>query len=230
MRPRQQIPRIDVGPLLHVFDMDGTLMMGAATVELSRHMGRLGDATNLEQEWLRGEVGEIAFWQRALQLWDGVTEEQVDQAFEAAMWMEGVREVFDDIRRRGERSIVISQSPHFFVRRLECWGADATFGSDIRLGEPVTAKSTLQAEDKLLITQHVLGQWGLSNQDCIAYGDSSSDIALFRWLPNTVAVNARGPLADLAVKSYVGDDLRQAYILGRSLVDEDEWNKNNLVK
>jgi len=222
MQPRQQIPRIDVGPLLHVFDMDGTLMMGAATVELSRHMGRLGDATNLEQEWLLGEVGEIAFWQRALQLWDGVTEEQVDQAFEAAMWMEGVREVFDDIRRRGERSIVISQSPHFFVRRLERWGADATFGSDIRLGEPVTAKSTLQAEDKLLITQHVLGQWGLSNQDCIAYGDSSSDIALFRWLPNTVAVNAREPLTDLAVKSYVGDDLRQAYILGRSLVDEDE--------
>lgn len=81
---------------------------------------------------------------------------------------------------------------------------------------------TLQPEDKVLITEHVLEQWGLSPKQCVAYGDSSSDIALFRWLPNTVAVNARGPLADLAIKSYVGDDLREAYTLGRSLVDDDE--------
>ncbi|ORW64220.1 haloacid dehalogenase [Mycobacterium saskatchewanense] len=221
LQPRQSIPPLGVGRLLHVFDMDGTLMMGAATVELCRHMGRLADAITLEQEWVGGEVGEITFWERALQLWEGVTEEQVDQAFEDAMWMEGLREVFDDIDQRGERSIVISQSPHFFVRRLERWGVHATFGSDIRLGERVTADSTLQAEDKLLITQHVLAQWGLSPRQCVAYGDSSSDVALFQWLPNTVAVNARAPLTDLAAKSYTGEDLRKVYLLGRSLIDQD---------
>ena len=68
----------------------------------------------------------------------------------------------------------------------------------------------------------MLGQWGVSAANCVAYGDSSSDIDLFRWLPNTVGVNAKGPLADLAVKAYEGNDLRKAYALGRSLVDENE--------
>lgn len=222
MHPRQSIPPMQVGPLLHVFDMDGTLLMGAAVVELSRHVGRFAEAMEIEGAYLRGEIEEIPFWSRALALWHGVTEEEIDQAFEAAMWMQGVREVFDDIHRRGERSIVISQSPHFFVRRLERWGAHATFGSNIQLGETVIANSTLLAEDKVSITQDILELWGLSPTDCVAYGDSASDVALFSWLPNTVAVNARGPLADLAAKSYVGDDLRKAYLLGRSLVDEDD--------
>ncbi|BBX62231.1 hypothetical protein MSAS_14050 [Mycobacterium saskatchewanense] len=219
MHPLQPIPPIDVGPLLHVFDMDGTLLMGAAVVELSRYVGRFAEAMEIEEAYLRGEIDEIPFWSRALELWHDVTEDQVDRAFDAAMWMHGVREVFDDIHRRGERSIVISQSPHFFVRRLERWGAHATFGSNIRIGETVAPNSTLLAEDKVSITRGILALWGLSATDCIAYGDSRSDVALFSWLPNTVGVNAREPLTDLAARSYVGNDLREAYGLGRSLVD-----------
>jgi phosphoserine phosphatase len=218
----QSIPPVEPGALLHVFDMDGTLLMGAATVEISRYLGRLADGMAIEEAWLRGAIDNLAFWNRALEIWDGITEEQIDGAFEAAVWIKGIREVFRDIHDRGERSIVISQSPHFFVKRLERWGAHATFGSDLRLGEKLREDPTLQPKDKQLITQHVLGQWGVSAGNCLAYGDSSSDIDLFRWLPNTVGVNAKGPLADLAVKAYEGNDLRKAYALGRSLVDENE--------
>lgn len=217
----QSIPPVEPGALLHVFDMDGTLLMGAATVEISRHLGRLADGMAIEEAWLRGAIDNLDFWNRALEIWDGITEEQIDGAFEAAVWIKGIREVFRDIHDRGERSIVISQSPHFFVKRLERWGADATFGSDLRLGEELREDPTLQPKDKQVITQHVLGQWGVSAANCVAYGDSSSDIDLFRWLPNTVAVNAKGPLADLAATAYEGEDLRDAYIRGRSLVDEN---------
>lgn len=221
MLPRQSIPPIEVGRLLHVFDMDGTLLMGSATVEISRHIGRLAAAAEIEDAWLRGEIDDIPFWNRALELWEGIGDEQIDAAFDAAVWIEGIREVFLDIAQRGERSIVISQSPHFFVRRLERWGVHATFGSDVCIGEQAEENSTLSAEDKVLITKRVLDAWGASTSNCIAYGDSSSDIELFRWLPNTVAVNAKQSLVDLAAASYHGNDLRKAYILGRSLVNED---------
>jgi phosphoserine phosphatase len=217
----QSIPPVEAGALLHVFDMDGTLLMGAATVEISRHLGRLAEGVAIEEAWLRGAIDNLDFWNRALEIWDGITEEQIDGAFEAAVWIKGIREVFRDIHHRGERSIVISQSPHFFVKRLERWGADATFGSDLRLGEMLREDPTLMPQNKKLITQHVLGQWGVSADRCLAYGDSSSDIDLFRWLPYTVGVNAKGTLAHLAVKLYEGDDLRAAYILGRSLIDEN---------
>ncbi|UMB68323.1 HAD family hydrolase [Mycobacterium paraterrae] len=219
MHPRHPIPLVEAGPLLHVFDMDGTLLMGAAIVELSRYVGRLAEATDIEEAYLRGEIDDISFWNRALALWHGVTEEQIDRAFDAAMWMHGVRDVFDDIHERGERSIVISQSPHFFVKRLEGWGAHAAFGSNIWIGETVTATSTLLAEDKVSITREILALLGLGPQNCVAYGDSTSDVALFSWLPNTIAVNAKDPLNQLAAKSYVGVDFREAYRLGRSLVD-----------
>jgi len=221
MLPRQSIPPIEVGAVLHVFDMDGTLLMGAATVELSRYVGRLAGAVEIEEAWLRGEIDDISFWSRALELWDGISDEQIDAAFDAAVWIDGIREVFLDIDQRGERSIVISQSPHFFVKRLERWGAHATFGSDICLGERVRENSTLSPEDKVLITKHVLDAWGAGVSSCVAYGDSTSDIDLFTWLPHTVAVNAKAPLADLAAKSYEGNDLRNAYLLGRRLVAGD---------
>lgn len=119
---QQSIPAVKGGSRLHVFDMDGTLLMGAATVELSRFLGCFDTAFALEEAWLRGEISEVAFWNKALELWAGASEDQIDGAFEAAVWLEGIPEVFADIAARDERCIVISQSPYFFVRRLERWG------------------------------------------------------------------------------------------------------------
>jgi phosphoserine phosphatase len=54
----------------------------------------------------------------------------------------------------------------------------------------------------------------------VAYGDSSSDVPLFQLLPHTVAVNATPALREIAAASYEGNDLRGAYALGRSLLDQ----------
>ncbi|MGH3377488.1 MAG: hypothetical protein ACRDP6_22380 [Actinoallomurus sp.] len=64
-------------------------------------------------------------------------------------------------------------------------------------------------------------QYDLSHSRCVAYGDSLSDAPLFRRLTKTVAVNADHHLADLATLSYRGDDLAEAYTLGRALLTRD---------
>ena len=87
---------------LHVFDMDGTLLRGAASVELSRHLGRFAEADRIEQEWVRGEIGSVTFWERMLPLWRDVSEDRIDAAFRSSDWLAGVPEVFADIRGRGE--------------------------------------------------------------------------------------------------------------------------------
>ncbi len=204
---------------LHVFDMDGTLLRGAASVELSRHLGTFERASAIEDGWLAGEITDRGFWESMLPLWDGVSESEVDEAFAAASWIDGVREVFDDVVARGERAIVISQSPHFFVRRLEGWGAWRAYGSRVGPGVPAEQWAMMTRRDKVDITRAVLGELGLTEDDCVAYGDSRSDSELFARLRHTVGVNATDALRELAAVAYDGDDLREAYALGRGLLD-----------
>jgi phosphoserine phosphatase len=198
--------------------MDGTLLQGAATVELSRYLGSFEAADAVEQAWLRGEISDVGFWEAVLPLWAGVTETEIDAAFTAAAWLEGIPEVFADIAAHGEHSVVISQSPQFFVRRLRSWGAQRTFGARVVPGGRSAEDLLLTAQDKVDITLRLLGELGLAERDCIAYGDSTSDVPLFRLLRHTVAVNPSETLRDHAAAVYRGHDLRMAYALGRGLL------------
>ncbi|MFC7659093.1 hypothetical protein ACFQV8_25700 [Pseudonocardia benzenivorans] len=83
---------------LHVFDMDGTLLRGAATVELSRHLGTFEVADAVERAWNAGQLTDLQFWESVLPLWMDASDAEIDAAFAAAAWIEGVPEVFADIR------------------------------------------------------------------------------------------------------------------------------------
>lgn len=202
---------------LHVFDMDGTLLKGAAALYLSRYFGKLDEGLDIENRWAAGQITDTEFWSTLLTICDGATETELDAAFEQAEWLDGVVATFEDIRRRDETVIVISQSPAFFVNRLRQWGAHETYGSDVVIGKPLAEDATLSPQEKVTITEAVLERLSLSPEDCVAYGDSSSDIELFGWLRNTVAVNASPVVAELASVEYQGGNLRAAYELGRGL-------------
>lgn len=204
---------------LHIFDMDGTLLRGAASVELSRYLGCFEEADAVEQAWLRGEIGDVRFWELVLPMWEGISDEAIDRAFEEAPWIDGVRDVFADIAERGEHSVVISQSPEFFVRRLVRWGAGAAYGAGVEPGGRAGPELLLTVEDKVTIADELMDRHGLGASDCVAYGDSTSDMLLFRRLPHTVAVNAKPAIRALAAADYRGDDLREAYRAGRALLD-----------
>jgi phosphoserine phosphatase len=206
------------GRALHVFDMDGTLLSGAATVELARHFGRLDAGTAVEARYHAGTISDNEFWQTLLDICGEASEAELDAAFQGAPWMHGVAETFADIRARGETAIVISQSPAFFVRRLEAWGAHETYGSQVEIGIPLAEDATLTADAKVAITEAALARLRLGPEQCVAYGDSGSDVGLFRWLPHTVAVNATPAIAELATAHYTGADLSAAYALGRGLL------------
>ncbi|MEK6438210.1 HAD family hydrolase [Pseudonocardia sp. T1-2H] len=216
-----QSPGVDMsdhGRRLHVFDMDGTLLRGAATIELARHFGKPTVGNDIESRWLAGSISDREFWETLLDICAEATEADLDAAFESACWMTGIVDVFTDIRARGEIAIVITQSPAFFARRLQRWGASETYGSDVEVGRPLPDGATLLPEAKVKITQDALTRHHLTAQACVAYGDSSSDLDLFTWLPHAVGVNPSPAIAQLASASYVGTDLREAYSIGRRLL------------
>ncbi|MEV4944494.1 HAD-IB family phosphatase [Streptomyces sp. NPDC053755] len=207
------------GRRLHLFDLDGTLIRGsAAAVEISRQLGLSKEIAALEEDFLLRGMAPDEFAVQAHALWSELTTEQVTAAFEGAPWLSGIREVWADIRAQGDRCAVISLSPDFFVERLLDWGADATHGSRwpaVPFTQPIHRPGILNAKAKVDIAHRLCAEFGVPLEDCVAYGDSMSDAALFAVVPETVAVNADHHLADLSRHSYTGADLREAYALVR---------------
>ncbi|MFJ5828126.1 HAD family hydrolase [Streptomyces sp. NPDC093089] len=204
---------------LHLFDLDGTLIRGsAAAVEISRQLGLVEEIGALERGFLEGLTPD-EFAVRARDLWAELLPEQVVAAFEGAPWLAGIREVWADIRARGDRCAVISLSPDFFVRHLLEWGVDTVHGSawpSVPFREPIHRPGILNAAAKVRIARELCAGYGMDPADCIAYGDSMSDAELFALVPDTVAVNADHHLAGLSRHSYTGGDLREAYALVRN--------------
>lgn len=202
---------------LHLFDLDGTLLRGtSAPVEISRQLGLEVETVALDREVSAGLIGPPEYAQRVHALWADLTDVHVAAAFEGAPWMTRIREVWAEIRGQGDYCAVISLSPSFFVERLTGWGAHAAYGSRfpaVPFTEPVDPAGVLRAEAKVRIADLLCEEFGVTRAECVAYGDSGSDKALFGAVPVSVAVNADHHLAGLATHTYMGMDLWEAYEL-----------------
>jgi phosphoserine phosphatase len=205
---------------LHIFDMDGTLLAGSACLELSRHAGHIDDVEAMEERWGRGEIGHVEFYELLLPLWEGIEDTDVETVFAGVAWLDGIEEVWRDIDARGERSAVITLSPQFFADKLLGLGLHEAYGAEVLAGGEVVPEQVLTPESKVYIATEVLERLGLGSDDTVAYGDSSSDVPLFEILDNTVSVNGSESLAEHAAVAYRGNDLREAYALGRALLDQ----------
>ncbi|MEU3721179.1 haloacid dehalogenase-like hydrolase [Streptomyces sp. NPDC031705] len=202
---------------LHLFDLDGTLMYGsAAPVEISRQLGVDRQIAELERAFAAQEIGPHDFSVAARELWADLTLAHVRAAFDGSPWLAGIRDVWTEIRERGDYCAVISLSPSFFVELLLEWGAHAAHGSvypTVPFTQPVDVTGILTPERKVDIADRLCAQFGVGRADCVAYGDSRTDSMLFEAVPRSVAVNARPYLAARATYVYEGRDLREAYQL-----------------
>lgn len=202
---------------LYLFDLDGTLIRGsAAAVEISRQLGVSAEIAELEREFLTAGLAPDEFAVRARELWAELTTAQVEAAFEGAPWLAGIREVWESIRARGDYCAVITLSPDFFVERLLPWGAHATHGSHwpaLPFTRPVDRAGILTTAAKVRIANELCARFAVRPADCVAFGDSMSDAAIFASVPRAVAVNADHHLAGLATHTYAGGDLREAFAL-----------------
>ncbi len=188
-------------------------------MEISRQLGLDTEIAALERDFVAGHVDSPQYAVRVRELWAELTDEHVTGAFEGAPWLSGIRETWAEIREGGDYCAVVSLSPSFFVERLLAWGAHAAYGSHfpaVPFTEPVNPAGILDAAAKVKIANRLCEEFGVGRGDCVAYGDSLSDLELFGAVPVSVAVNADERLVSLATHSYVGRDLRKAYELVRA--------------
>lgn len=187
---------------------------------ISDHVGELETVLILEERWAKCEIGHVEYYELCLPLWKGLSEEVLEKCFQSSVWINGVTEVFEDICKRGETIVVITLSPNFFAEKIKRWGAHHTFGAIVEPGVPPRPELVLTPESKPEIIKKLVIEMGISLDDCVAYGDSSSDEPLFELLNHSVAMNASESLRTISRKQYDGWDLREAYELSRQLLDQ----------
>jgi phosphoserine phosphatase len=205
--------------VLHVFDMDGTLLRGTtASIEIARATGTLAQLEELESAFVLGTLDTRGFAAALHGLWRGLTPETVREVFHSSPWIDGMAEVLTDIKDRNEFSAVVTMSPDFFADLLRTVGADDVHASRFpalpmhRAPDPA---GILTPADKVTIVDALLAKHGIDTDRCIAYGDSGSDIPLFEHLRHTVAVNATPALESLAAHHFTGGDLYAIYAAAR---------------
>ncbi|MEV6966655.1 HAD family phosphatase [Hamadaea sp. NPDC051192] len=206
---------------LHLFDMDGTLIRdSSANIELAKVIGKVDEFRSLDGQFATGVVDSAEYARQAYAMWSALTEAVVADAFARAPWLAGIRDVWTEITERGEHCAVISLSPSFFVRRLSSWGVHevrAAVFPDVPFpaGTTLDVCGVLNPQSKVTIADELAARYGLTRDDCVAYGDSKSDSALFAAVPVRVAVNGDHHVRTLATHVYAGGDLREAYALVR---------------
>jgi phosphoserine phosphatase len=207
--------------VLHIFDMDGTMLVGTtASLVIAERTGTGTELHQLEEEFAQGALTTVEFARSLHQLWQGLDSDVVADAFATAPWIGSIPSVVEDIRSRGHVAVVLTMSPDFFADLLLDWQFNAVEASRfpaLPLHGTLDEALILTPEDKPRLVARYADALNLQPYECVAYGDSMSDAPLFDVLPNTVAVNATAALERVASAIYRGSDLFEAYELGRSL-------------
>jgi phosphoserine phosphatase len=202
--------------------MDGTLVRStSAPVLVAAAMGRGDSLVELEERFATGLATAADFARALHEMWGVVSPEVARRAFVTAPLIENVREVLHDIRLRGEAACLITMSPDYFAEHFLEFGFDAVFASrfprsaDLALDE----EAILNPEDKPLLAARFCAEHGVQLEDAVAYGDSMSDVFLFREVGLRVSVNGDDHLAELADIAVEGSDLWLAYRAAREWCD-----------
>jgi phosphoserine phosphatase len=209
--------------VLHIFDMDGTILFGATSATLlADHLSIHDEVQALEHQLSTNVITTGQFSLAIYDQWRRLDGLAIRAMFDNAPWMDELTDVTADIRRRGEHSMVITMSPNFFADHLVDFGFDVIHASPfppLPFDEPVDPTSILTVDDKPRLAAARLADLCLDETQCVAYGDSGSDIALFATMTCTVAVNPTASLEALAAVTYRGRSMWAAYQLGRQLAE-----------
>ncbi len=205
---------------LFVFDMDGTLLpRSTASLEIAKQTDTVSELRELERQFSAGDLDTKMFADSIHKLWGVLDEKVIRAAFEGATKLHRIDTAISMLARGGHKSCVITMSPDFFAELFLDYGFDRVCASQF----PRTAQESLMSEkiltpdDKVRLTTQLCEELGVEVVDVVAFGDSMSDVPLFKTLVHTVSINGSPELEKLAKYKYRGNDLYEVFEMHRLL-------------
>lgn len=195
------------------FDLDDTLIREIHSVMLPCILNGKEKQHSLIQE--QEEKGQIDYksadYLRAGLLL-GLEECKIAQCFlEIAKPLKNIKKVVEALHEHNIKCIVITVGPRQVAKVVcEIWGFDAYYGSDYEVVEEVfTGKiiNYIGAEQKIECLQNFCKKNNINPNECLAVGDGSTDIPIFKYSGKSIAINSSIKVRQSATYAVDTDDL-----------------------
>ncbi len=178
------------------FDVDGTLTQEYDPyIYLHQRLGLWNQARSHVEMFERGEIDYEEWGKLDASLWAGQPVEHITHLLEEIPWVPGARQLTSDLRRLGVRMVLVSSGLDLHVDSVaEKIGAYRAYANKLVVAEGlITGEFIPQVVEgqKGKFVEGVIAQEDVSAECCIAFGDGTSDIEMFRRVGWSVAVAPR---------------------------------------
>lgn len=192
------------------FDMDGTLITNTNSVRyLCKINGKLNKVLELEKQEEKVEISWIKADYLKANLIKGLELKQVRRKFDEEIKLIGkIKEVVQMLKKRGIKIILVTAGPVQVAKVLgERFKFDKVYGSNFAVKEGVFTGNIIEHlgdAGKLNCLKNFCKENNTGLDECIAIGDSNSDVELFKECKKSIAINYSDALigkADVYLKT-----------------------------
>ena len=200
---------------LALFDLDGTLTKERSAWEyIHRRLGLWdGYAEKFQEAFLKGEISYPRFCQLDAGIWQGMKAADLERIVREIPLYEGIEDLLGYLRSKGIKLGIISSGLSFLSDWMtERYGFDYTVANELGVADGI-----LNGEINIHVHYDRKGEWvqeaqrkfNARNEEVLAVGDSTGDVAMFRMAGLSIAFNSLSPKVDsLATLSIRSNDLR----------------------
>jgi phosphoserine phosphatase len=179
---------------LAIFDLDGTLkQVRDPYVFLHKRLGTWEAAQVFTAKGMSGELSYDDWLRLDAALWTGVSRATMEDLFRQDPYLPGARQTIRSFKEAGVHVALVSTGPSVHAEQVqEELGLDRVFANQISFedGRATGQACTLVPErGKSRIVTQLQHEMGVEPGECLAVGDSPSDIDMFRHVRLGIAVN-----------------------------------------
>ena len=164
-----------------VFDLDGTLTpVDSLWRYLHDAFGTWGQAKDAAQKYRRGEISYKAWAETDAHYWAGAPLAQMKDILEEIPYGEGVREVFNELRKREVKTVILSAGLSILAEKAaKELGADLSIANELRtekgrLTGEVIVKVAVNSKQEII--ERLASQLNVPLQDVALVGDRGFDL------------------------------------------------------
>jgi phosphoserine phosphatase len=212
--PRVETMRPPASPRLVSFDLDGTLVRGTSVnLHLATWLGCLRHVESLEERYARGEVTVAALADATASRYRGVDRRDVWRSLADIPTIEGIEPALQALRRRGTRIVLATCTWRFAAEYFRVrYGFDSACGTTMQHTGDTLSGVVSEYVDGTAKAGFVVGYCARARiplADCVAVGNSVSDVPMFAAAGHSIALNATHEARRAARASVDTDDLRR---------------------
>jgi len=179
---------------LALFDLDGTLKQARDPyVFLHQRLGTWEASQPFFQKGLAGELDYDEWLRLDAALWRGISRATIEAHFRENPYLPGARETVLALKQAGVRVAVVSTGLHLHAELVQAdLGLDRFIANEIFFVNGVAsgeARAHVPEGGKGQVVAQLQVELGVAPDECLAVGDSTSDVDMFRRVRMGVAVN-----------------------------------------